>query len=788
MSERILKHLSQDEYIQDLAKYTIAVTLARALPDIRDGLKPSSRRILYVLDRYGYIGNKTNKSQSIVGKLLEFHPHGDGIYDTFKTMTNWFEAKVPLIKPQGNFGTISGEGPAAMRYTECSLNEFGLECVIGSLHNSDAVVSWNPNYKGDDVEPQYLPVKIPLLLVNGTLGGIAVGIKADIPTHNLTEVIDATLRLMDDPSTPVVLIPDHCLPCEIIDTDWKSICNKGSGYYRARATMEVSYDDKDYPLITITSLPYPGTNSIVEKINEGVEKGRFPQILDVNDESKNEYGVRIVIKLKKGSDVNFVKSSLYKYTPCEQNIRVNFEIVVGTELQRLSYKAYLNAFIQFAINNKFREFNAREKVIATRLHKLEAFIKIVGSPDIDKIINLIKKKNTSSDNELIELLIGKYKLTDVQASYIINAPLKQLSKGYYNKYVEEAKKLNEEEAWLDSRLSNDSLIMEAVKEDLLYIRQKYGTPRICKVVKATESDDIPEGIFKFVITDNNYVRKLSENEVVNVIKGDKPKFINTINNTENLLLFDNKGRVFKLPIHKIPIIAKQDPGIDIKTVLKGLTADIIAVFNEKAIISAAKLRHKVYITIVTSGSMIKKIDIQDLLNVPPSGIIYSKLNPDDSVVGVAMTDDKLDMVIYSGTKALRISTADIPCYKRNTLGVAAMNTKIPVEGMNILYSDSKTILVVTRQGKVNRFSVDGLPKSQRNKAGNNVIKLAKGDSIQAIYGITDKDDKTMSLLITTINGLASVPLSTIPVGSSISPGNKITNKTDPVVKSQITQN
>lgn len=784
MSERILKHLSQNEYIQDLAKYTIAVTLARALPDVRDGLKPSSRRILYVLERFGYIGNKVNKSQSIVGKLMEYHPHGDGIYDTFKTMTNWFEAKMPLMNPQGNFGTISGEGPAAPRYTECSLNEFGLECVVGALKESDAVVSWNPNYKGDDVEPQYLPVKVPLLLVNGTLGGIAVGIKADIPTHNLTEVIDATLNLIDNPNAQVVLIPDHCLPCDIIDTDWKSICNKGSGYYRARATMEVSYE-KDYPIITITSLPYPGTNNVVDKINEGVEKGRFPQIIDVNDESKNDYGVRIVIKLKKGSDVNFVKSSLYKYTPCEQNVRVNFEIVVGTELKRLSYKAYLQYFIQFAVNNKFREFNAREKVIATRLHKLEAFIKIVGSPDIDKIINLIKKKNTSSDNELIELLIGKYKLTDVQASYIINAPLKQLSKGYYNKYVEEAKKLTEEEKWLDSRLSNDSLIIESVKEDLLYIRQKYGKPRICRVIKSSESDDIPEGIFKFVITDNNYVRKLSENEVVNTIKGDKPKFIVTLNNTDNLLLFDNKGRVFKLPVHKIPIIGKQDPGIDIKTVIKGLTADIISIFNEKSIINASKLRHNVYMSILTAGSMIKKIDIHDLLNVPPSGIIYSKLNPDDSVVGVAMTDDKLDMIIYSGTKALRISSADIPCYKRNTLGVAAMNTRIPVEGMNILYSDSRTVLVVTTQGKVNRFPVDGLPKSQRNKAGNNVIKLAKGDSIQAIYGVTDKDDKDSSLLLTTINGLASIPLSTILVGSSISQGNKITNKTDSVIKSQI---
>ena len=782
MAEKILKHLTQDQYIKDLALYTVAVNLVRALPDVRDGLKPSTRRILYVLSQKAVGKSNKVKSASIVGTLMEkYHPHGDSIYNSFKTLINWFEAKIPSVNGQGSFGAISGEGPSASRYTECYLNEFGLECIIGALANSKEVVDWNPNYTNTDYEPQYLPVKIPLLLVNGILGGIGTGIKADLPTHNLGEVIDATLRLIDNPNSDVILIPDHCLPCDIIDTDWKNICNKGYGNYRARATIETSYD-KDYPILTITSLPSWGTSSVCEKIDEGIVSGKFPQILEVYDDSKNEYGVRIIIKLKKGSDVNFVKEALYKYTPCEQSFRVNFEVVYGTELMRFSYKSYLQLFIRFAMDNKIREYAAKHYVVSTRLHRLDAFIKIVGSPDIDKIINLIKKKTAKSDNELIELLIGKYKLTDIQAEYIINAAIKQLSKGYLDRYKSEFKELSAQEKWLESRIADENLLIQDVKQDLIDIKKKYATPRICKVIKVSNIGNIPEGTFKMVITENNYIRKLGENDIVNTIKGDKPKFILTVSNTENLLLFDNKGRVFKLPVHKIPIIAKSDPGIDIKGVIKGLTADIISVLYEPNIIKASKSKNKIFIAVLSKYNMIKKLDVQDFTSVPPSGIIYSKINPDDEIVDIQLISDNLDIIIYSQTKALRISGKDIPWYKRNTLGVAAMNTKNEIEGMSIVYPDATSVVVVTKSGKVNRFSVNGFQRSQRNKAGSTVIKLAKGDNIQNIYGVTDKN----ILSITTTSDIIDIPIKDIQMGSSISQGIKmISTKSDIILKSQI---
>lgn len=789
MAEVIRQNAAHKQYIEDLALYTIATNLVRALPDVRDGLKPVARRILYTLmnDEKAVSPATQVKSAAVEGTVMKkYHPHS-GTYPTFKTMVNWFEIKQPMMIGQGSFGTVSGEVASAQRYTECCLSPFGLECVCGALYYNNEVVDWNPTYDNKHMEPQYLPVKVPLLLINGILGGIGTGIKADLPSHNIGEVIDATLRLIDDPNAEVVLIPDHCLPCDIIDTDWKNICNKGYGSYRARATMSVSHDKNDYPYITITSLPMYGTNNVVNKIDEGIAAGKFPQIIDVNDESKNDYGVRIVIKLKKGTDVNFVKEALYKYTPCEQSFRVNFEAVYGTELVRLSYKAYLELFIKFATDNKIKEYSARHYVVSTKLHKLDAFIKIVGSPDIDKIINLIKKGKTNSDNELIELLISKYRLTDIQASYIINAQIKQLSRGYLDRYKEEFNKLSKEESWLEGRIANDKLIKEDVKNELIMLRNKYATPRICKVIKVSNLGNIPEGTFKIIITENNYIRKIGENENVNVIKGDRPKFVLTVSNLENILLFDNKGRVFKLPIHRIPIMAKNEPGIDVKGVIKGLTADIISVIYEPMVTKLAALKQKVYVAILSKNNTIKKLDIQDFINVPPSGIIYSKINQDDDIVDTQLVSDNMDLILYSDSKALRIASTDIALLKRNTIGTLGMGGQHgPMEGMSIIYTDHKNptkyVIVLTESGKVNKFSVAGFERSQRNKAGSRVIDLGRGDRIKTIFGASDNN--TLNIITTGSN--ISLPISQIQMMSSVSKGIKVTqNKTDVVIRASI---
>lgn len=772
-------------YLEDMVRYSIIINRRRSIPDRKDGLKPVQRRILWDMYDHSHAISESSKVKcaAIVGSTMElYHPHGESIYGSIPLMAQPFLKKIPLVNSKSNFGTIMGDGPAASRYTEAWLSKFAIENVIGALSVSREVVDMSPAFTNKTTEPDYLPVKVPLLLINGA-SGIGLGMKVDIPTHNLNEVIDATLRLMDNPNADVVLIPDHCLPCNIIDTNWKAICNKGNGKYRARGIIDISEDKSGRPIITIKSLPNNVfTNVIVKQVNDLIVKNRFPQISDIDDASKKT--VNIIITLKKGSDAQFVREALYKYTDCESTYSVNFEVIDGVNPIRMSYKSYLQSFIDFAMANKFREYCNEMQRVKTRYHQLDAYIKVLKSGEIDNIIKMIKKQSSIDDNYLIEYLIKKIGLTDLQATFIINANIKQLSIGYLKKYEDEAKKLSALEKEYVQKIIDDSFIKDEVRNDLIEAKNRYGAPRVCKVIKVSDDSNVPKGTFKLVVTENNYIRKIGENDPVNIVRGDIPNFVMKVDNTENILLFDNKGKVFKLPIHKLPIMARSDMGLDVRGIIKGLTADIIAILYEPGIKQLARLKTKYYVTIVSENNCIKKLDIEDFLTVPPSGIIYTKLNDGDSVKDIQVIADNLDAIIYSGHKALRVSSKDIPNYKRNTLGVSAMNIRgaEKIEGLSVIYPDSTDVVVITKSGKLNKFNISGLGVDKRNKSGASVIKLSSGDSIKSIYGVSDKD---IIHIVTTAETM-DVPVSSIQSTSSISSGIKIVaTKTDKIIKVEI---
>lgn len=787
MAERIKESNISKAYIEGMARYSIVNNYARNFPDAKDGLKPVQRRLIYDMAMIMRATSKATKlkSASIVGDVMgKFHPHGDGsIYAAMKPLANAFECKMPLIIPQGSFGNVNGGPASAARYTEAYLSPFAIDCVIAGLNVSKSIVDWRETFDNRTEEPVYLPATVPLLLINGATG-IGVGLTVNIPQHNPNEVIDATIRLIDNPNAEVVLVPDHCLACDIIDTDWKSICNKGSGTYRARAIIDITENKKGNPVLVIKSLPSYGTERIVTQIEDLVANGKLPQVSDVNDETT--FGkIDIRITLKKGSDASYVREAIFKYTSCESSYKVNFEVIDGIEKVRMSYKSYLENFIQFAMTNKFRQCCAEFSDLNTRLHKLDAFIKVLSSGEINNIIKMIQKRKTTGDTELIEFLIAKVGLTDIQASYIINTSIKQLSMGHLQRYKEDAAKIHQRANVLEQMIKNDDLIKDAVKADLLYAKEKYGSPRICKVIKVSSNGNIPQGTFKLVITENNFVRKLSENDPVNIVRGDRPKFVFTVDNTEAVLLFDNKGRVFRLPAHKVPIVAKSDPGIDIRMILKGLTANIISVIYEPVLKKAAsskKNTSKFYIATLSKYNTIKKLEVEDFLNVPPSGIIYSKVNENDEIVSVQIISDNLDVIVYSGHKALRMSAAEIPCYKRNTLGISAMNTKDEIEGMSIIYPEATSVIVVTQSGMINKFSIAGFARSSRNKAGSSVIKLKKGDSIRYISGADD----SVSLKISTTSEHIVTPIKNIGIMSSVSAGIKmVSTKSDIILKAEL---
>jgi len=788
MSETIKQLDAGISYRDDMVKYLIIVNRRRAFPEIKDGLKPVQRRVIYDMFKQGAISYaKRIKSSAITGDTSgKFHPHGDvGIYPVLEPLANWYSCKVPLIAPHGNWGSLAGDKPAAARYTEAGLSDFGYDCVIGELKDNQNVVDWIANYNLTTEEPEYLPVKVPLLLIIGTFG-IGVGVNSNIPPHNLVEVLETTRTLIKNPDAKVNLIPDHCQPCKIIGSknDFEHISKYGYGKYKVRGEI-VSETYKDHPVLRIVSLPdNVTTSSVMEKLDAMMVNKELPMIHDVSDDS-NYNGVNISIILKKGSDPNYVREILYAKAGVQVSVSVNFQVVDGVEPKRVGYKEYLLSFIENRRMTKFRLYCNKLKVAKTRWHQLDAYIKLIKSGKIDDIIKMIKKQTNIDDNYLIEYLIKNIKVTDLQAKFILNTDIRRLSLGYLKKYEEEFNILDKQIPQYTEIITGDkSLILNEIDQELLTIEKKYGQPRLCTVVSEAEESNIPRGMFKIVISKRNFIRKIPDTDKVGVVRGDDPKFILRIDNTESVLIFDNKGKVFKLPVNKIPVTDKQAAGTDIRVLIKNLTADIIAVYPEPVIKQIVESKHKHYIAVVTKCNAIKKLDMEDFLNVSPSGLLYSKTSDNDEVSGIAIVPSELDVVIYSQQKALRTPLKNIPLLKRNSIGSKAMNTNGDIEGLSVVYPKTNFIVVITKKGRVNKFSINGFSAHDRARSGINVIKLQPGDEIKSIFGANDTDKIK---IITSLNTI-EVNVSDIKERSSIAAGDAIPLKGSTIVRCDLIYN
>lgn len=771
MAEIIKEKNVLTAYEDDMIRYSIISVRRRALPEWRDGFKPVQRRIMYAMLNDSHAVSKFVKSAKIVGDVMgNYHPHGDSsIYDAMVGMANSYNSKEPLISTQGNWGTIMGDSAASMRYTEARLSAFSMDCVMNEISISKKITDWNPNFDETRQEPVYLPTEVPLLLIEGTYG-IAIGILAEVPKHNLSEVINVTRKLLKNPNEKVVLIPDHCLECSIIDTDWEDICNKGRGNYKVRGNAIIG-EYNNHQAIIITSLPdRVKTCLIMESLNKMVEAKQLPMVKDIIDLSQDGE-VEIVIQLRKGSDAEFVRDIVYKKTKVQDSYIVNFEIIDDIEPKRFSYKEYLLRFIDQQRISNYRLFYNKLRNVMTEYHKIDAYIRCIESGDIDNIIALIRKQKNGTDEEyLVEYLIKKAKLTDVQAIFIINTPLKKLSESYYNNYIARRDELLRQKEYNERYIFNENNeIDELIDAKLESIEKTYGRKRTCKVIKALDESNIPKGTFKIVVTENNYIRKISEGEKVMSVKGDSPKFTLLSDNTENILLFDDKGRVFKLPVHKLPITDRTSPGVDIRMMIPTLTANIISVISEPVLVAVSKMKEKHFLTIITSNNYIKKMDIEDFLTVPLSGIIYTKMSMEDSVKGIEIIRADLDVIVYSGNKALRISMNEVSHYKRSSQGVFAMNTDKTINGLSVIYPNSTHIIVISTNGSINKFDIAGLERSVRYKAGSSVIKLGKSDSIFSIYGVNDKN----ILRVITRLGTTDYNIKDIPTQSSVSVGTRV---------------
>lgn len=790
MSETIIAKDSSEQFKEDYTRYGVYIMFRRILTDFKDGLKPGQRYILYDMFKDRYFGHsKKVKSAAVVGDVLKnFHPHGDeAIYNTIKPMTNWFESYIPIIGNGGNFGTFQGSPAAASRYTEVYLTKFAEDIIFGDLLESREAVDWTDNYSRSCREPEYLPVKLPLLLIEGSFG-IGIGIKAEIPSHNTNEVIDAVINLIRDPNAPVTLIPDHCMSCYIVDTDFEAISNAGFGNYKVRGIIEKEdYHGKTALVIkSVPNLTYLDT--ITDKIDDLVQKKKIIQIENCYDEStcgKNNKPdeMRYVIVLKPGSDADYVMNVIYKNTEMEQNCKVNFFTLDGLTPMRMSYKGYLQAFIEFRKLTKFRIYMNKLQDLQTRIHERDAYIAVLESGEIDTIVQMIRKRKDTNDDSLIEYLVTKLKITDLQARYIIDCNLKRLSMGYLEMYKNDRIKLLGETDYYQKKALDDNAIIEDIVKELLEIKAKYGSPRRCKVIRAAKAIDmVPAGEMKVVITEKNFIKKVPINLGIGVFKNDAVKRVIRVDNRDNILLFDDMGKVFKLPVNSIPFSDRISNGIDIRFLVKGLTANIASVISEDLIVRLDKdKRFLNFVVCVTKSGLLKKMDLGDFVNVPPSGVIYCKVDQGDSVINVITAASNLGIILYSHRKAVPVNVEHIAHLKKNTKGSRAFSTETGVDGICILNNTAQYIVVVTESGMINKFAT--FSSQNISKKGASVIKLNKMDSIKSIICVNDTD----TMKITSVaGGVKEFKVAEIPIGSSIGPGIKmIPTKSDKILKVEV---
>lgn len=780
MAETIISKAARDQFKDDYVRYAIYVMYRRVLSDYKDGFKPVQRRILYTMYGISHATDHTVKSATIVGDVLKLQPHGsDPAYAAMEPLTNWFECKVPLITGQGNFGTIQGEIPAAERYTEAKLSNFAMECIFGDLTMNKHSVDWSPNYSNTILEPDYLPVRLPLLLVNGSMG-IGVGFKSDIPSHNLGEVIDATIYLMHNPNGQIALVPDHCMPCEIYDTDWESISKTGFGHYKIRGIIDIE-DYKGKKALVIKSVPdLTFLNTIIDKIEDLIVKKKIIQIDTSYDESTMN-GIRYVIVLKNGADPNFVREMIYKNTKMEQTLRVNFETLNGLNPLRMSYKSYILSFIDFRKTTKFRTYVNMLQNVKTAYHEKEAFIKVLESGEVDTVIAMIRKRKDTDDSALIEFLVNKIGITDLQAKFIANANLKYLSIGYLKKFKEEAAALNQKINFYIGMITDEKKIEQEIEQELLDIKAKYGKPRLCKLIKAKDDNNIPAGIMQVAVSEKNFIRKIPDGAPLGSFRNDALKSIIKIDNRDSILIFDEQGRVFKLPVNSIPFSDKTSNGTDIRFLIKGLTANINCIIPESVVTELAKKgshNNKHYLITITRNGLYKRMDLDDFVSVPPSGIIYVKVDPGDFVKDIIIAHSNFNLIVYSDKKATCINVNEINYQKRNTKGSKSMYNADVVDGLCVIDQTKSDIIVITNSGMMNKIPIMNLPIDEKKKKGFNVIKLKRNDSIASIVS----GNANNIICVKSLNGYCEIPVAQLQTGSSISEGEKLLSSRDPIIR------
>ena len=748
-------------------KYSMSVIIDRALPDVRDGLKPVNRRILYAMNKNGWRApHATVKSAKIVGEVMgNYHPHGDSsIYDAMVNLAQPWKMRYTLVEGQGNFGSMDGDEPAASRYTEARMDKIGGE-LLSDIDKE--TVDFRDNFDGTEKEPVVLPSAVPNILLNGQMG-IAVGMATNIPPHNLGEVVDATVAQIDNPEITLdellthIKGPDFPTGAEVYGgAPMRQAYETGRGSVTIRAVASIEERKNGRYSIIITEVPYGmSKEGFVDKVRELVLAKKITHIADARDESARGK-VRVVVELKKDAYPKKILNQLYKLTGLQTSFHYNvLALVNGIQPKVMGLKEILAEFIKHrqGVIRRRTEFELRKA--KERAHILEGLK--IALDHIDEVIKTIRESYDDADKRLME----RFGLSEIQAAAILAMQLRRLQGLERDKIEEELKQLHELIKKLEAILADENEILRVVKEELLAMKDKYGDDRRSKIInhelgKFSDEELIPEEESVILLTSENYIKRTLVSDYRRQNRGGKGKrgmttkeedVIDQVvqaSSHDYLLFFTNMGRIFRLKAYEVPAASLSAKGVAAVNLLQLQPEEKIT-----AIIKHEKNANEDgYLFMATKKGTVKKTPVKDYANVRTNGLIAIKLDEGDELRWIKRTTGENDVIIStSAGQAIRFNEKDTRPMGRSARGVRGVRLRPndSVVGMDIVTGDDQTLLVVSEKGFGKRTKVSNFPSHKRGGVGiKAAVVTAKTGPIISVQTI---DPEITEALLVSQNG------------------------------------
>ena len=763
--DRIIKVNIEEEMKTSYIDYSMSVIVARALPDVRDGLKPVHRRILYGMLKSGNLPapKAYRKSAKTVGEVLgNYHPHGDSsVYGALVRLAQPWAMRYPLVDGQGNFGSIDGDSPAAMRYTEARLMKIG-EDMMQDIDKE--TVDYQPTYDDSDVEPTVLPTRIPYLLVNGA-SGIAVGMATNMPTHNLSEVIDACVAYVDDNDIDIdglmkyIKAPDFPTGGYIYGISGvREAYETGRGRIIMRAKTEIE-SHPTHDKIIVNEIPYNvNKRELIEHIASLVNEKKIEGISYVNDESDRE-GMRIVIDVKRDANAGVVLNKLFKMTALQSSFSVNNIALVGGRPKCLNLKDMIKCFVDHRHEVVIRRTQYELRKAKERAHILEGLI--IASDNIDEVVRIIRAAKTP--NEAIQNLMTRFELSEIQARAIVEMRLRQLTGLMQDQLHAEYEELMKQIAYLEEILVNDELCKKVIKDELIEVKEKYGDERRSEIVYASEEFN-PEDFYaddQMVITISHlgYIKRtpLAEFRTQNRggvgSKGSETRdedFVEhiypaTMHNT--MMFFTQRGKCYWLKVYEIPEGTKISKGRAIQNLLNIEPGDVVTAYLRVKNLNDTDFINSHYVVFCTKDGVIKKTLLEQYSRPRQNGVNAITIREDDRVIEVRMTNGDNEIIIANRNgRAIRFHESTVRCMGRTATGVRGITLdedgQDEVIGMICIKDpETESIMVVSEQGYGKRSEIDDYRITNRGGKGVKTLNITeKTGKLVAIKTVTDEND------------------------------------------------